>query len=137
MTPSVLDRCTADSFSGTSFPDTLATLTREGVEWYSANLIIGMKTYYGGDLSRHSTPWPNWETPSIADQFSPDKVSAAIRASQAREIDYRTFLERIAEAGVTYYTVHLSGRKAIYFGRHGDFFGEPFPLGGVESRRDK
>jgi hypothetical protein len=28
---------------------------------------------------------------------------------------------------VVYYTVHLKGRKAIYFGRHGDFYIEPFP----------
>ena len=33
----------------------------------------------------------------------------------------------IAAAGVVYYTVHLQGGKAVYFGRHGDSFTEPFP----------
>jgi uncharacterized protein YbcV (DUF1398 family) len=52
---------------------------------------------------------------------------AAIRASQRGESTYREFLRRISAAGVVYYTVHMQGRKAIYFGRHGDFYIEPFP----------
>ncbi len=128
MTPSILDQCTAGAFDGSvPFPETIARAIADGVEWYSANLIFGMKTYYGADLSHHQTRWPDWTTPPIANEFSGVGVSAAIRASQARQIDYPTFLRRIADAGVVYYTVHMTGRKAIYFGRHGESFTEPFP----------
>jgi uncharacterized protein YbcV (DUF1398 family) len=128
MTPGILDRCTAGAFDGSvPFPETVRKITEDGVEWYSANLIFGMKTYYGTDLSHYQTAWPNWTTPQIADEFCSEGVSAAIRASQAKEINYQEFLKRIADAGVVYYTVHLQGRKAIYFGRHGDSFTEPFP----------
>jgi uncharacterized protein YbcV (DUF1398 family) len=128
MTSEILDQCTAGAFDGSvPFRETVRRITEDGVEWYSANLIFGMKTYYGTELSHHQTPWPHWTTPTIADKFCPESVSAAIRASQAREIGYPEFLKRIADAGVVYYTVHLQGRKAIYFGRHGDSFTEPFP----------
>jgi len=128
MTPTILDQCTAGAFDGSvSFPETIRRIREDGVEWYSANLIFGMKTYYGADLSHHQTPWPEWTTPQIADEFRAEGVRAAIRASQAGQIPYQEFLQRIAEAGIVYYTVHLKGRKAIYFGRHGDAFVEPFP----------
>lgn len=128
MTPHILEQCTAGAFDGSvPFPETVARITADGVEWYSANLIFGMKTYYGADLTHHQIPWPAWQTPEIADGFSAEAVSAAIRVSQARQITYPEFLVRIAAAGVVYYTVHLQGRKAIYFGRHGDSFTEPFP----------
>lgn len=128
MTPAILDQCTAGALDGTvPFPETIRKLLTDGVEWYSANLIFGMKTYYGADLGHHQTPWPDWNPPRIAEAFCAESVSKAIRASQAKEITYRQFLQRIADAGVVYYTVHLKGRKAIYFGRHGDSFTEPFP----------
>lgn len=128
MTPEILDQCTAGAFDGSvPFPETVKRITEDGVEWYSANLIFGLKTFYGPDLSHYQTPWSNWITPQIAAEFRPESVSAAIRASQAKEIDYPEFLRRIADAGVVFYTVHLKGRKAIYFGRHGDSFTEPFP----------
>ena len=130
MNPSILDQCTLGAFDGTvPFPVTVQRLIADGVEWYAANLIIGGKTYYGPDLTHHQSRWPDFTPLPIADLFDAEAVSAAIRASQAREITYQQFLVRIASAGITYYTVHLSGRKAIYFGRHGDSFTEPFPAG--------
>ena len=36
-------------------------------------------------------------------------------------------LRRVMAAGTTSYSVYLNGRKAIYFGRNGDFHVEPFP----------
>lgn len=128
MTPQILDQCTAGAFDGSvPFPETIRRITEDGVEWYSANLVLGMKTYYGPDLSHHQTPWPDYDVPPVADTFCAESVGSAIRSSQAKAIDYREFLRRIAEAGVVYYTVHLKGRKAVYFGRHGDSFIEPFP----------
>ena len=128
MTPKILDQCTAGAFDGSvPFPETIRHVTEDGVEWYSANLVFGVTTYYGAELSHYQTPWPNWNTPQIAGEFCSESVGAAIRASQAKEIKYQEFLKRIGLAGVVYYTVHLQGHKAIYFGRHGDSFTEPFP----------
>ena len=108
MTPKILDQCTAGAFDGSvPFPETIRQIAEDGVEWYSANLIFGVKTYYGSDLSHYQTPWPGYALLPIADQFCAGSVSAAIRASQAKEIDYREFLKRIAEADIVYYTVHL------------------------------
>ena len=131
MTSQILDQCTAGAFDGTvPFPETLSRLAADGVEWYSASLVLGGKTYYGTGSSHHQCMWPHGTVPQIADLFEAEGVSGAIRASQARTIDYGTFLRRIADAGVVYYTVHLKGRKAIYFGRHGDSWTEPFPAAG-------
>jgi uncharacterized protein YbcV (DUF1398 family) len=130
MTPQLLEQCTTGAFDGTvPFPETIRRLAADGVEWYSANLILGGKSYFGSDWSHRSVPWPGGPVTPIADRFQTEGVRAAIRASQARTIDYATFLRRIAEAGVVYYTVHLRGRKAVYFGRCGEAFTEPFPPG--------
>jgi len=128
MTPALLSECTASTFAGTTpFPEVVARLTADGVEWYSANLIFGVTTHYAPDGSHHQSSWPPGHHHAIANDFHSDQVIAAIRASQQGHIIYPTFLQLIAAAGVTYYTVHLQGRKAIYFGRHGDFHIEHFP----------
>lgn len=110
------------------FPEIVAALGADGVEWYSANLLFGATTHYGMDGSHHQTKWAAWTTPAIADSFDAGKVLSAIRSSQKGGIDYPTFLALIAAAGTVYYTVHLKGRKALYFGRHGDFHVEHFPV---------
>jgi hypothetical protein len=124
----ILDNCVAGAFAGTMpFGETVGHMLDEGVEWYSANLLFGASTHYSADGSHHQSRWPGWQVPAIADRFDEAGVVAAIRASQAAEIKYPEFLQRIARAGVVYYTVHMQGRKAIYFGRHGDFHIELFP----------
>lgn len=128
MNPSILEQGNSGTFNGSIlFPEILAKLSAEGVESYSSNLIRGMTTYYGSDLSHLSIPWPKGHQHPVASEFSPSAVTAAIRASQAREILYPTFLYRIAVAGVASYSVYLKGRKAIYFSRHGECITEPFP----------
>jgi len=128
MNTELLDRCLQGALSAKmTFGETIGHMIDVGVEWYSANLIFGMTTHYFGDLNHHQAKWTDYAQPEIAQAFSEEGVVAAIRAIQKREINYREFLQRIADAGVVYYTVHLQGRKAIYFGRHGDFTIEPFP----------
>ena len=122
MNPQVLKNCVAGAFAGTmTFGETVGKLSADDVEWYSANLLLGMKTHYAADGTHYQVNWPEWTVPPIAQKFDADAVVAAIRAIQKREIMYPEFLRQIAEAGTIYYTVHLAGRKAIYFGRHGDF----------------
>jgi len=59
--------------------------------------------------------------------FSAAGVDAAVRAIQAQKIQYREFCERIAAAGCVGYTVSLTGRRAVYYGRTGESHVEMFP----------
>lgn len=128
MTPALLSECITGTFAGTTlFPEIVARLTADGVEWYSSNLTFGVTTHYAADGQYHQSPWPAGHLHAIANDFQGDEVLAAIRGSQQGRIIYPTFLQLIAAAGVVYYTVHLQGKKAIYFGRHGDFHIEHFP----------
>ena len=52
---------------------------------------------------------------------------AAVKAIQRSEIGYAEFLRRIMAAGCSHYEVFIAGRKAMYFGRDGEFYTEPFP----------
>lgn len=127
MNPNILEACTAGSFAGTmKFPEVIDQLMGS-VEWYSANLLCKVTTHYAASGDHHQTQWPALELPDVAQAFDGDRVLGAIRAIQHGKISYREFLREITAAGVTYYTVHLQGRKAMYFGRHGDFHVEHFP----------
>lgn len=128
MTPALFEKCVAGSHAATMvFPEVVATLTADGVEWYSANLIFQASTAYAADGAYHQVKWPGGHELAIADAFDAAGVQAAIRASQHGQITYCQFLDQVAAAGTVYYTVHLQGRKAIYFGRHGEFHVENFP----------
>jgi uncharacterized protein YbcV (DUF1398 family) len=109
-----------------SFPDVVLTLTGIGVERYHADLLRAEKTYYMPDGASHVTPTHVIAT-APAQAFSPAGVAAAVRASQARTIDYREFCARITAAGCVDYIVSLAGRRAVYFGRTGESYVEPFP----------
>jgi uncharacterized protein YbcV (DUF1398 family) len=54
-------------------------------------------------------------------------VEASVRAIQQKKIGYAEFLRRIMGAGCARYSVFFGGRKAMYFGRDGDFYTEPLP----------
>lgn len=128
MNTPLLNQSVQASFNGTQhFGEIVGHLTREGVEWYSANLFFRLTSYYYPDGSHHQVPWPKLALPPIADAFDGAKITAAIRSSQQGKINYPEFLGQSAQAGIVYYTVHLKGKKALYFGRHGDFHVELFP----------
>ena len=54
-------------------------------------------------------------------------MTATVKAIQREEIGYAEFLRRIMAAGCSHYEVFISGRKAMYFGRDGEFYTEDFP----------
>jgi len=49
------------------------------------------------------------------------------RKYQQQEIGYAEFLRRIMRAGCARYLVFFCGRKAMYLGRNGESYIEPFP----------
>lgn len=130
MTPSfedAVEACTQGSDRGTmTFPQVLALLSETGVERYYADLVRHEKTYYRHDGASCVVPAGSIDAiPSPG--FDAGGVEAAIRASQARAIDYGEFCRRVLAAGCVGYVVSLSGRRAVYFGRTGETYVEPFP----------
>jgi uncharacterized protein YbcV (DUF1398 family) len=126
----VLEECTLGSDQGSlTFPEVVHKLGEIDVEQYHADLRRSEKTYYliGGEsevVACHAVAG------SPAQTFAPRDVETAIRASQAGSIDYRAFCERIVAAGCVGYFVCLHGRRAVYFGRSGESYVEPFPPAG-------
>ncbi len=109
-----------------TFPEVIGRLAEAGVERYHADLQRAEKTFYLPDGTSHVARAKSIDGP-VADDFDATAVEAAIRAVQKREIGYGEFCERIAAAGCASYIVSLSGRRAVYYGRTGEIFVEPFP----------
>jgi uncharacterized protein YbcV (DUF1398 family) len=117
----------ARSLAGTIvFPEVVRILSAEGVESYRADLVRLEETFYmpdGGTFVEKMA----FPAKTIASDFRAAQVVAAIRDSQAGKCKYTEFLSRIMDAGTTSYVVYLSGKRAIYFGRKGEFHVEEFP----------
>lgn len=122
----VVTECSRGSNEGRlGFPEVVGKLMAAGVERYHADLSRGEKTYYMPDGSSHVVTGE--ESADAAREFSGGGIEAALRAIQATKIDYRQFCAAILAAGCVGYFVCLTGRRAVYFGRQGDSFVEPFP----------
>ena len=123
----VMQECTDGSDQERlSFPEVVMKLMQAGVERYHADLLRAEKIYYLPTGESHRVAAAEVEaTPPSA--FTADGVAAAVKAIQHRKIAYREFCERIAQAGCVGYMVSLAGRRAVYYGRSGDSYVEPFP----------
>lgn len=127
MNTHVMEETTSRSLQGTiTFGEVVMKLSAIGVESYNADLVRMEKIYYMPDGKTHLEKM-NYQGPGIAQDFGQEGVIAAIRSIQKAEINYIEFLNRILKAGCTHYTVFLQGKRAIYFGRKGDFHIEHFP----------
>jgi uncharacterized protein YbcV (DUF1398 family) len=123
----VAEACTAGSDEeAMSFPEVVGALMAAGFERYHADLVRAEKTYFRPDGTSHLSPAAPVEG-DFATAFDPAGVEAAIRAIQAGRIGYRHFCIDVAAAGCVGYHVSLAGRRAVYYGRSGETFVEPFP----------
>lgn len=123
----VIQECVRGSDEGRmAFPEVIGMLSAAGVERYYADLQRAEKTFYmpSGESCIIGSEKISTRPP---DAFDPAGVEAAIRAVQAKSIGYKEFCDRIAAAGCVGYLVSLPGRRAVYLGRGGDSFVEPFP----------
>lgn len=109
-----------------TFPEVVAALKAAGVERYHADLTRGERTFHTcqGDSETVAAHKPE---AAPAAQFAGRDIEAAIRAIQAGAIRYREFCTRILRAGCVGYHVFIDGRRALYYGRHGDIHVEWFP----------
>jgi uncharacterized protein YbcV (DUF1398 family) len=123
----VMQECTeASDQERITFPEVVMKLMQAGVERYHADLLRADKIYYLPSGESYRVPAaPVQATPASA--FAADGVAAAVRAIQQQKIQYREFCERIAQAGCVGYIVSMVGRRAVYYGRTGDGYVEPFP----------
>ena len=123
----ILLECTRRSDeSSMTFPQVVKKLLDAGVEQYRADLVRSEKVYYLP--SGVSLVVPCYTVPATAPQgFSADAVSAAVKAIQLGKINYAEFCRQIVAAGCVSYVVSLAGKRAIYSGRKGDCYVEPFP----------
>lgn len=127
MNTKVMQATTEGSLDGTlTFPEVVQMLMAEGVESYHVDLVRQEKTFYmpNGESYVEKMTLPTY---ALADGFSAEQVVASLRAIQNKEISYMEFLRLIMKAGTTHYIVFLVGRRALYFGRKGEFHVEEFP----------
>jgi uncharacterized protein YbcV (DUF1398 family) len=109
-----------------TFPQVVMALMQAGVERYHTDLCRAEKIYYlpdgrsylVGAEAVHGTP---------SQHFSADGVAAAVHTIQAGKLSYAQFCEAIVAAGCVGYIVSLAGRRAVYYGRTGETYVEPFP----------
>jgi uncharacterized protein YbcV (DUF1398 family) len=124
---STVEECSRASAEGRmTFPTVVMKLMAAGVEQYHADFRRTETTYYMPDGASHVVASPLRHV-APAQAFSAAGVEAAIRTVQAGSIDYREFCERVIAAGCVGYFVCIAGRRAVYFGRTGESFVEPFP----------
>jgi hypothetical protein len=123
--------------TGFPFPLTIAALQKLHVTRYRVDYIACTVTAYitspPSGASETSTLFSTLPIPSHVDLRSSPipwdarKLVAAVRKAQAGEGNYVSFSNEAVEAGVTDYTVYITGRKVIYFGENGDSHTELFP----------
>jgi uncharacterized protein YbcV (DUF1398 family) len=111
-----------------TFPEIVATLTREGFDGYEIDFRRGTATYYLSDgdsivLDTHKTGVP------VAAQFDAGAIQAAIKEAQQQVPGYTYigFCKKASAAGCASYVVSLSGRRALYIGRTAETHVELFP----------
>ncbi|HZR61605.1 MAG TPA: DUF1398 family protein [Xanthobacteraceae bacterium] len=127
MNTDTIVECMKLSFADTPFPQVLQRLVGAGVTAYNADLIKLRNTYYGSGGDAYDEALPLRDGPAIAPAFDGAAIAASVKAIQRGEIGYDAFLRRIMGAGCSHYEVFIGGRKAMYFGRDGEFYTEPFP----------
>ena len=127
MDTRTIEQCMAASFADTPFPEVVRRLIGASVHSYTADLVKLRNTYYDAGEEAYDEPLPLKDSSAIAPAFDAARVAATVKAIQHGEIGYAEFLRRIMDAGCSHYEVFIGGRKAMYFGRDGAFYTEPFP----------
>lgn len=128
MNNQIIDHCMVQSLAGKmSFPEVVKNIAEAGAERYIVDLISFNKITYGLSNEYHDSKFKLADGPEVPEAFDAEQVRTAIHNIQLQKIDYQTFLARIMKAGCCHYEVYIRGRKAIYFGRDGNFHIENFP----------
>jgi uncharacterized protein YbcV (DUF1398 family) len=117
-----------------SFPEVVSQLLATGVEHYHVDFVAMRKTFYSADGDVVVTPINYEGLPSVAEEFSAEKLRDNILDSQRNGQKFRDFARRAAQAGVQGYYAFLRGKRVTYFGRQGDQHTEWFPGAGPAAK---
>lgn len=109
------------------FPEIVANLIAEDVEYYHVDYAACTLTFYGTSGSTVSAPLLFEELPPISREFDATALKAAILDSQQHGQDFRAFCQRAMCAGVCGYFAFLRGQRVVYIGRQGNQHTEWFP----------
>lgn len=127
MDIAVMEACTRASHEERiTFGEVVGRLIAAGVERYHVDLVRGESTYFMPDNESHRVAYEALDT-RPADVFTAGGVLAAVRSIQAGRTKYLTFCRQIMEAGCVGYLVSIQGKRAVYYGRSGETYVEPFP----------
>lgn len=128
MNIEVIKECSNLSLAGKiTFPEVVAKLASIGIERYHIDLVNFQKTSYDETGNSNVLSFILLNPVKISKNFESSTIKAAITDIQQQNINYSTFLSQIMSAGCSHYEVYIHGKKAIYFGRLGDYHVENFP----------
>lgn len=109
-----------------TFPEILATLTKEGVKSYHVDFLrneVGYYTKNGESL----VVKVSFVHQGVADEFSAERLDTINRRVQAGQASYADFVREGTAAGCAFYVVYLNGKLVRYFGRDGGEHVQYFP----------
>lgn len=115
-------------FSFTSkmpFSSLVTTLEKMGVESYRVDMAQKSTCYHmlNGEVMSESFYFDG----DVAQGFDDGEIRSAIFDIKNNYLEYKEFLKRIMDAGTASYTIFMTGRKIIFYGRNGDSYIENFP----------
>ncbi len=126
---SVAQICLEAAHDGSlSFPEIVGKLLGAGFEGYIVDYRRNTQTYYlpdGDSVTLEMTA----SYGAVKAAFTPREVERLVRWAQANGPDYsyKSFCERVKEAGCAGYLVSFLGRRVVYFGRTAETHVEHFP----------
>ena len=109
------------------FPEIVASLINDGVEYYFVDYASKSFTFYSAEGAAAHAPLSFEDLPAIAEDFDKGSLQAAIVDSQQHGQKFRDFSKRAVAAGVQGYFAFLRGQRVTYFSRQGDQHTEWFP----------
>lgn len=126
---SVAQICLEAAHDGSlSFPEIVGKLLGAGFEGYMVDYRRNNQTYYlpdGDSVTFVMTASQG----AVEAAFVSGEVERLVRWAQANGPDYsyKSFCERVKEAGCAGYMVSFLGRRVVYFGRTAETHVEHFP----------
>lgn len=111
-----------------SFPEIVGKLLEAGFEGYAVDYRRNIQTYYLPDGDSVTLEMSTSQG-AVEAAFAPREVERLVRWAQANGPDYsyKSFCERVREAGCAGYLVSFLGRRVVYFGRTAETHVEHFP----------
>jgi uncharacterized protein YbcV (DUF1398 family) len=101
-----------------NFSEFVATLEQTLVDYCRVDILEGRMIFVAEDGEVYSDTLELKD--KIAEKFDDGGIRQAILDNQLDRLSFKDFVSQLMNCGVVSYTIHLSGRKVIYFGKNGD-----------------